>query len=243
MRTFIQKWPERVYMIAKVRTESTVYDTLVFALFSNGWDSEIIGFDEGIQSLIFIRFWAEKGLNVADKRNVYIYDSSTIDETWITIEDNNGFRWLISDEGLLKCIRHGKPIHNDILEKCLSLQSLVKTQDSFEIGTAQDIKNLMTVAMGFHDSFVEAIHTLQSETIILMNTTWGCKIEFIICQVLYNSLEVGYGKWGEIFDASIFIENDIVFWVDAMGINSSSEIEEENKYFSGKGVRWKLLIT
>lgn len=230
-------------MIAKIRTEDAFYDTMVFAIFNDGWNSEIIGFDEIFQNLIFIRFWAKKGLSLAGNRNIFIYDTNTIDETWERLEKTSGFSWLISNEEQVKCIRAGIEIDDKILDKCLSLQSLIKTQDYYDICNEQDIKNLMTVAMGFHDSYVEAIHTHQDETIILMNTTWGCKIEFTLRSVLHNDLEVGYGKSGEIFDASVFIENGVIFWVDEDSINSYSEIANNNKYFSAKEVRWKLFIT
>jgi len=230
-------------MIAKVKSQNRIYDTIIFAIINDSWNSKIIGFDENIERIQFIRYWEKDGLFLGTRRNVYVYDTKILDNSWVNDEKISGFSWIINDKKLMNKIKKEKTIDVEIMRKCHLLQSHIKTKEYQDICNEQDIENLLSVSLGFHDSYVESLNQSQDETVILMNTTWGCKIEFILKQVQFCNLEVEYGNLGEIFDANIFIEGDHIYWVDDRSVSSSIEIGNDFKYFSAKQVRWRLIVS
>lgn len=226
-------------MIARIKTnDNNYYDTVVFALISDGWKSEIIGFNEELNQLEFIKIW---NVNKSTVRSVFIIDSRKHD--WVKNNNIEGYEWIISDKNLLLKIRKNKKIDSSLYNRCKDLLTKVPANEWFPIESYEDIDSILTATIGFHNSVVEKIETKEDYQIVevTLNTSLGCKIKMKFEGDIEFNYDEDYGRMGEIFTAFIFLEGGFVYWVDSE-IKSSKDIEPENCFFKSRKATWKIEI-
>jgi hypothetical protein len=225
-------------MIDRIKTkDNMLYDTIVFAKIKDGWESKVIGFNMDLDRLEIINIWSTKKTLV---RNVVIIDHKKID--WIIDEHVEGYEWIIYDTNLLEKIRDKKEIDNSIIEKCKEMQDNIMVKEWNIIKTNPDIDNILAAALDFHDSFVEKIDIINDNNLVEVTfDAWGCKIIIRFENDVEIKCEEIYGQMGEIFDATIFFEDNFIYWVDCK-IESSKDIEQDFRFFKSRKAYWEIVI-
>lgn len=224
-------------MIARIKTNNSFYDSIVFAIYNKGWKTEALVFNQDYTALQFVKIWLPK-------RNVFIYNADT--EGWIKKKEIEGYDWVIQN---VTRKRFKTKINEAILDRCKKLQANVKQNDWFNIKNTTDIEGLMYASFGFHDSYVRKMYVVAEKHYILFDTTWDCEILFELDGNVETNLFVDYGcividnEFLEILDSTMFFEDGFFYWVDEDSVASFAEIQNHNlHYFRAKNVRWKFII-
>lgn len=225
-------------MIARIKTENGYYDSIVFAIFKKCCNTQVIVFNENYDNLV---------LNYLYKGKVFIFNKE-INSEWIEKKKVEGYDWVLKNVSK----RFFKTVFNQsILDKCKELQSTVKYQEWSDIKTQKDIDVLMDCTAYFHDAYVKQMYADGEKQYILFDTTWGCEILFELDGNVqtnliqeYTSCEDDENMYHEFFDSSMFIENNLIYWVDKYPVKSSAELDKSKLYyFCANNVKWKLIIS
>ncbi len=224
-------------MIARIRNGNGFYDSIVFAIYNNGWRTKALVFDRSLTYLRFVKFWLPS-------RNVFIYNTEK--ENWIKKLKSEGYDWVLKS-------LHGKlfktKINKDMLCRCKEVQASVKQCEWFEIKNEKDIDGLMYAALDFHDSYVKKMYADGDKQYVVFDTTWGCDILFELDGKVETTLSENSGIMAqnneclEILDSIMFIQDGFIFWVADNSYISADEIQKDKDiYFCAQSVRWKLII-
>ncbi|MBE6645207.1 MAG: hypothetical protein E7612_07515 [Ruminococcaceae bacterium] len=223
-------------MIARIKKDETTYDTVVFAVLSDGWYSKIIGFDETFETLEYINIYGSVTPYI--KQQIFFIDSS--DDEWSTKGKISGFSWIINNTLLLKLLEQDRYIPDEILSRCIEIQKNTIIPEWFEVLDEKSAKNLLVASECFHDAIIETVKTENSETFITIKI-WEAKIHLKLKDAnLSSNCKVGYGNLGEIYDSSIFFEDGRIFWTDCDGANSKNSLRNASCFFSATKMLWKL---
>lgn len=223
-------------MIARIKKNGIVYDTVVFAFFTDGWKTKIIGFNETFQTLEYISFY--------DKTHPYIHQQMIIidgsEKEWIKNDKSKGYDWIVNDTQLLKLIKKSRDIPDDILSRCLEMQENIHIPDWFEVTDKKSAENLLGAGGYFHDGNIEDITVENGETVIAISV-WGGKVRFRLKEAeLSDSCQIGYGSMGEIYDSNIFFEDNRIFWTDSEDVTCKDELYDDFCYFSASKMLWNV---
>lgn len=226
-------------MIAKIKTKSGLYDSIVFAIFNRGWKSEVIVFNQDYSALQSVKIWQPK-------RNVFIYNTEK-DDGWVDKQKVEGYGWVL--ENVTRKFFKIKINDTAIIDKCKALQKTVEGCDCFDIKTKTDADSLLEVSFGFHDSYIKDMYVESGKQYIHFDTTWGCEILFELDGNVETNLFKDFGHiaigddYPLIMDSAIFFENGIIFWVDDENVQCISDLDKSKfHYFCAENVKWKLII-
>lgn len=112
-------------MIAKIRTENGIYNSIVFAIFNKGRESEAIVFNQDYTALQSVKFWSRKFFSY--KRNIYIYNCEK-DDAWVSNNKVEGYDWVLDNA----TNKFNKLVVNDaILDRCKEMQSTVRVNSIY----------------------------------------------------------------------------------------------------------------
>ncbi|MCH5152238.1 MAG: hypothetical protein J1F65_06270 [Clostridiales bacterium] len=242
-------------MIARIKTDNGFYNSIVFAIFENGWKSEAIIFNKDNTALQTVRMYTTTKRSI--ERNVFIYNAEK-NKDWVEKDKVEGYDWVLENvtKSLLKT-----QIDECILSKCKEMQSNIKDCDWFDIKNESDIDGLMYAAFDFHDSYVKDIYSEIGKQYILFDTTWGCEILFELEGKCETNLYQGHGNTviGDylplINDAAMFFHGNLIYWIENWCEDDSEDTAEDNTdesildldkaefhYFCANKVKWKLII-
>lgn len=222
-------------MNAKIKiADGKFYDSAVFAIIYDSWKSKCVVFDQTLQKLEIINMWHD--INI--RRKVFIMDDSTTVD-WVENDSIEGYSWLLENDNLNR-VEKGE-LSSDIIKRCKEIQQAVSLPLEFEIKTAKDVKILMNVAYDFHDSFIEKVETADTTAKVTINNKgWGAIIHFKLENPQFSLLfKEGYGKYGEIFTASMFFGNGRIYWVNDLEIDST-QLASDLSWFSSTRVFVKI---
>lgn len=225
-------------MIAKIKINKEIYDSIVFAIFKNGGESEALVFNQDCTSVQKVHMY--KILDKKIYREDFIYNTDEGSD-WVSNEKYEGYNWILENLD--------KVNGTDIFEKCKILQASVKDCDWFEIKDKSDIDGLMCVAIGFHDSYVKNIYVENGKQYIHFNTTWSGEILFELDGNAETNLAKGLGHmmigdyYPLILESSMFFDNNLIYWVDDDRFGCSADLDKfEYYYFCANRINWKLII-
>lgn len=225
-------------MIAKVKSESgKVYDTVVFALLLDGWDSKMIGFDEELRTLRELPYYY-----LSPERHIHqLFAFIDSDETgWAEKESVSGVEWLVSRPELLEQIHKGEPLPEEILTRCKALQNEMDLPEWREVVPGKAREDLLLASGNFHDGVIAAVEWMGDSACISIEV-WGAVIHLRLEHAeLSENCVVDYGNMGEILDSSVFFENGRVYWADDCDFEHFDELTDEFCYFSGTRMFWKI---
>ena len=155
--------------------------------------------------------------------------------------DSEEKQYLTGDLTTLKRQIEKGELSSDIIKRCKEIQQAVSLPLEFEIKTAKDVKILMNVAYDFHDSFIEKVETADTTAKVTINNIgWGAIIHFKLENPQFSLLfKEGYGKYGEIFTASMFFGNGRIYWVNDLEIDST-QLASDLSWFSATRVFVKI---
>lgn len=226
-------------MIARIKTKTGFYDSIVFALLDKGWNTKVVVFNQNNNALELVKMWKPK-------RKVFFYNTDQNND-WIIEKNIEGYDWVLKNisKKLFKTV-----INPVILDKCKELQATVEKRDWFEIKSPNDISGLMACALDFHDSYVKKMYTESEKQYIRFDTTWGCEILFELDGNIQTNLFEGVGQivnadseYLQIYDSSMFFEDGLIYWVDDDSVQSVSKLNKSKMYyFCANRVKWKFII-
>lgn len=241
-------------MFAKIITsENKKYYSEIFAMFSNGWDSTVITYNNETSKFEVINFY-EKTPSLT--RKVFIFDFSKEDfvkfdtiklGAFKTLKNGEGYSWLLGDVKLLNAIINGKEVEESYKELGRKCNERLDLQEWRYIKNEKDIQGLLSAAFDFHDSYITNItlvnHVFEPERPrieVVFEGCWGPAITLIFMGDLDLHFTLDDDRcMGELYEANIFFENDKIYWTDSEA-KSFEEIDEEDIYFSGKVLKWKM---
>lgn len=225
-------------MIAKIRKDNGFYNSIVFAIFDRGWNSQVIVFNQDYTALQLVKIWKRK-------RNVYIYNTEKGND-WVENKKVKGYKWVL--ENITRKLFRTE-INQSILPKGQEMQANVEQLDWFELKNKYDVEGLMEIACCFHDAYVKDMYIESGKQYILFDTTWSCEILFELDGNVETNLIKNFGciaignTFPTIFDSAIFFENNMIYWVDDSGCENSSDLDKsEFRYFCANQVKWKPII-
>lgn len=225
-------------MIARIMTDNGYYDSIVFAIYKKGWASEVLVFNCEFNALQFVKMWKPT-------RNVFIYNAEQ--EGWTIKKKVEGYDWIL--ENVSRRFFKIK-INEAILDKCKELQAAVKECEWFEIKNKADVDGLMFASCDFHDSYVKKMYVDDGKQYIHFDATWGCDILLELDENIQTNVFEGLGhivnevgEYLQIYDASMFFENGLIYWVDDESVQSSLNLDKSKwYYFCAKNIKWKLIL-
>ncbi len=238
-------------MLAKIVTnDKREYFSTVFAFCNNSWNSAVIVFDDEKDEFSFMKIYSRNLI-----RNVFIIDCN--DEEFVkgrivkinpikTVKNIDGYTWLVDNRELFLDIIKNKSVDNSYKEKARALNKSIKISEWMLVQNEQDVKNLMSTAVGFHDGIIDkVIYNNESDSLeITFKGCWNSQITllFEMQPLAHFSFENEFGYY--VMNSSIFFEDGFVYWVDAYDIKSVAELTngKDMNYFRGRALKWKQQI-
>lgn len=227
-------------MIARIRTDTGFYNSIVFAIFKKGFlrGREILVFNQDYTALQLVNMWHPK-------INALIYNIEK-DENWIIKKKVEGYDWVLENVA----VKFSKIIIGNIdLNKCKELQSAVEDSEWFDLKTKADVNGLIDVAHGFFNARVRDTYIEAGNRYICFDTTWGYDILFELDGNIETNLIKGFGEirinneLSIIFGSTIFFENDLIYWVCEESVKSSLDLDKaRHYYFCANRIKWKIII-
>lgn len=233
-------------MIAKIKTDNGIYDSIVFAILHNSWESKFVVFNQDFTHLQTINEFDRKNGYIV--RNAFIYNSEKAVD-WIDSKNTEGYKWVLN--ALDDNFNMQQLFDNGFIEKCKALQSAVKDCVWLDLKTETDIDGLMEAAFGFHDSYIKDMYTQSGKQYILFDTTWGCEILLELDGNAETNLFKGLGNtpvgddlYPLILSSSMFFENGLTYWIDGGAKKSAVGLDKSQWYFfCASNVKWQLIIS
>ncbi|MBO5778810.1 MAG: hypothetical protein J6R82_04495 [Clostridia bacterium] len=229
-------------MIAKVKTNGlTVYDSVIFAYTEAGFQSQIVVWNSLSTTLKVIPLFDGEASYVMGEQNYLILDAAI--DGFIQRGNTVGYPWLLEDEALLKKIRAGEALPEEILARCNALQDAISLPQWFEVTDEASAANLLWAGSNFHDSSICAIEQEDGFATITLSTWAGDILVRVKDPVLSPQLEACNGavsSFGQIWRAHICFWGDRIYFVDAMGDVTLDDLSDDWLYFSGTRMFWKI---
>lgn len=171
----------------------------------------------------------------------------------ILIIDSERADWIINDKGegcvnflskeLLESFLDQKNQPTEILAKCRALDDGFIYNDTPEIKSDEDIKNLEWASGYFHDARIVKEKLLQDGTLYLrFDGTWGCEIEVW----LWGDLEYDTSSRNpDMYDpywsgSTIILQDGFVYFVDEDNM-TVEKIEKGYCYFKARHMKYRII--
>ena len=204
-------------MIAKIKTENIIYDAFVFAVEYVGLKSRVIVFDEFYNELICVYYWNNCGKNVIftdyDSIN-YSINTEHFKSYW---DDKKIFDTIINKKYSWK-----------MLEEAKEIQKSIKIENWIKLKRTNEFEALMNSSLGFHDSYIVDIITLDNGIEILFDTTWGAYIKLRCTKVIKHNLTL-YDSFNDC--EYEILQDRVKFKFDSFNTNSDVILEAEEIEF------------
>ena len=226
-------------MIAIIKDRGETYVSPVFAVKGAGWKSEILAFDRDRTRIQRIDMW---------KRQPHLSR-----QVFIVKEEAFGcqrMKWtgcgrVLDDKDLWKKLRVRKAVSVEDFPMFKEYAREIVLPEWFEIKNQTDAEDLMSVSIGFHDSFLKRLEQRGEEIEIEFDTSWQCN--FI---VRFHGVKeaVLIDRIGIIYDSALKKTEDGFLWkinaCDAGGVGGAVDFEAlpNDPYIVCKGMEWKIEI-
>ncbi|WP_343208026.1 hypothetical protein [Anaerolentibacter hominis] len=187
------------------------------------------------------------------KQPLFHPDRSQSLDKMVLIFDGDQTNWVVDEKGFggvdflpkeesLRIVDTGR-IDDDLLNKCLQMDSSVQFSEYNEIKTEQDMERFMMVTGGFHDAVISKLEQKQDGSVsVSFDGIWGCSVEIYFqgdvtyCTESRNpALHDPY--W---FDASVLMENGYFIFVDEENV-SADVINDNYCWFRAKSMAYHLI--
>ena len=230
-----------IFMIAKIKTNSGVYNSIILGFWGKGWKTKAIVMSEDNSTLKIIKYWNPK-------RCIFVIDGNR--DGWMKKGDFAGYDWVYKN--ISKKFFNIRINSREIIDKCKEMQSQINVDEWHLIKDIKDINNLGAASINFHDASVESI-LKDNDKIIINFSAWDCNIVLELTGGTESNLYVGCGNgnsftddgyWDGITESKMFFEDGYIYWVNSGIIKNSKEIfaVDFNRYCKAQSVRWKIII-
>lgn len=231
-------------MIARIKTDSGFYDSVVFARFDGGLESKVLVFNRDKTELRAVREYTSVGHRVM--RHVFIYNTE-VDGDMIKTDKTEGYSFIFEFCG--EDVFRKQITDPAVIDKCMALQSDVTEPEWIEIKTEADIEGLLSVVFNFHNSTVKSVYKRAGKRYVRFDTPWCCEILFELDGEERTNLYKGHGRIVDndpasvILGASVFFDDGLTYWVDEPHATKKEHIDKvADYYFCAEKVKWKLIV-
>lgn len=185
----------------------------------------------------------------------YVFDRKNrhLSPNILIIDDNHDDNWHLNEAGfggvdflpkndVLKMIEN-KNISDEVLSKCLYIDSVFQYDKYIDIKNENDIENLMAVSGCFHDARIAKLEESENDSLyVLFDGVWGCSIEiWFEGDVSYNTNsrnpEVCDPYW---YGSSVIFQNGYVYFCDEEDM-SVDEISNEYCWFKARKMKYHVI--
>ncbi len=208
-------------MFAKIKGNSTVYGSVIFAVIYKGLKSKAILFDETYSQLIVLDFFDNN-----HRPRILFMDGDH--SSWSINQENFKSYWNIKD--IFKVVDNNK-YNNKMLEEAKLIQSNSISSDFNDIKTQYDIEALELCSFNFHDSYILKMETNMDTFKILLDSSWGTCIYIEGVDVIQNDL-----------NSTNFFDDCQVSVEDGNVVFKFYDFESEQIVLKAKSIRWKALF-
>lgn len=192
-----------------------------------------------------------------EKKRLIRWLTMVPDETYIIpqilIVDSDTTNWVIDEKGgrcvnfldraLLDSFLDAEEQPEEILEKCRAMDAGYVYDDTPEIKTEKDIKNLEWVSGGFHDAHIAKEELQEDGTLYLrFDGIWGCQIEVWF----WGDLEYDTSSRDPEFDdpywfgATVILQDGFVYLVDEEDM-TVEQITSGYCYFKARHMKYHII--
>lgn len=171
---------------------------------------------------------------------ILIVDSDTTN--WV-IDEKSGGCVNFLNKALLDSFLDAEEQSEEILEKCRAMDDGYVYDDTPEIKTEKDIKNLEWVSGGFHDAHISKEELQEDGTLYLrFDGIWGCEIEVWF----WGDLEYDTSSRDQEFDdpywfgATVILQDGFVYLVDEEDM-TVEQITSGYCYFKARHMKYHII--
>ena len=186
-------------MKAIIYENGTKYASPVLAIKKAGWRTEVLVFNQERTRIRRVKMWKPE-------RRVFIVDSGDFD---CKVRGWEGCADVLEDDALQKAVRFGKTADIENFPQFKKYAEEITLAEWFEIEDERDIRSLMDVALGFHDSIPMRITAENADTEIEFDTTWNCTITLKFERVTASEF---IDRIGIIYDSTLEKTADGFIW-------------------------------
>ncbi len=222
-------------MIARILDDKKEYRSYVFAHFIDGFDSSVIVFDSSENRYKHVNMYNTKPHIV---RKVFIIDTAR--DGWTSpTKDTEGYDWLVNDPTLIKSIKRGNTVSEEYLSRAIELNKTIVVNEWTEVKTEDDVENLMTAALDFHDSYIKRIEYNTDKMTVIFENCWNSTVTL----EFEGDIALRYidNEYNPVYESSVIFNENYVYWVDEF-IKSVADIKDEHIVLRGRALRWKQTI-
>ena len=163
-------------------------------------------------------------------------------DDWIILDEYwQGYAAFLSDLGRDLIENHEEQIPTEVLRKCVEIDAAYHFIAYPEVKSEQDIKNLICVAGGFHDGYIEKLERYDDTIYALFGGIWGCKLEFWFtgdasCQTESRDPE----KWDPYWSCGVVLKDKGYFYLidDEITVD---EITSHYCWFRAKNLKYHII--
>lgn len=242
-------------MIAKIDYQNKSFYSRVFALFTTADDvSYAVVFDSEQNAFRMVKINASKYLS---KLNVNVVDNDTegfIDKDEIalpafTADYCSGYDWLLNDINLLQAIAEGRAVDAKYIALAQSFNASIDIGGWRYVTERKDADELLTVAGGFHDSYLTDVNitlgkNADNTTTILLNFQTPYGFDLVLAFEGETAAHYSFSPHsGYVYSASVLFGDKFVYFAEDNGEDeiNLSDLDENDGYFYGERLKWKIV--
>lgn len=167
----------------------------------------------------------------------------TNDHKFVDVKQISGYADVLENYGFLADILANKSVPANTYK--ISIRSLHDTGEWNYILTQTDADDFMKVFAGFHDSTLEKINYSESHASTTVNAIFDNSGWFGVVELCFEGIQMlkilpateNYSR--EIFEASLIVENESIFWAD--GYLRKADDAYEGSIIRALNLKWRKL--
>lgn len=240
-------------MIAKVYYKGREYYSTVFAIFKRKGETAVIVFDDNAESFEMVNAYASKyGL----KQQIYVTDynsegyveKDSVEFATFTAYDCLGLDWVLNDAQLLNDIEKGKEADKKYINLAKRINNALDADEWREVKTQQDADELLSVAGGFHDSYLVGMDYVASDTdprfLAKLRLNFSLYNNFNLALELDTDIKIRYDfdtNLNYVYTSCIVFDKNYIYWICDEDECTADDIDDKTLYFGAKRLRWKIV--
>lgn len=160
--------------------------------------------------------------------------------SWVSGE-NYGVEKFIPQDEILEMIDEDR-VSQDILAKCIELDSAYEYKEWHQVTTDKEIEDLMWVSGYFHDAIIKDMKVEGEVLTLLMEGCWGCSVELKFSKdIAYETESRNPDDYDPYWlESSVVIEDGFVWFIDAMDIRPK-ELNNSYCWFRARMLEYKVI--
>ena len=242
-------------MIAKIDYQNKSFYSRVFALMTTADDvSCAVVFDSEQNAFRIVnvnssKYLSKLNVNVVDNDTEGFIDKYKIVLSAFTAEYCSGYDWVLNDLNLLQAIADGRAVDAKYIALAQSFNASIDIGGWRYVTERKDADELLTVAGGFHDSYLTDVNitlgkNADNTTTILLNFQTPYGFDLVLAFEGETAAHYSFSPHsGYVYSASVLFGDKFVYFAEDNGEDeiNLSDLDENDGYFYGERLKWKIV--